>query len=93
MAIKQTSEQSLALLKSHEGEPVKQHITLDAQSRPDRVYTIHFTGKNGEPCLVTKYEYLSPTSSIVIKRNEYLDTWVSATMNSAHVDIPDALKE
>lgn len=89
----QTNEKGLALLKSQEGEPVKQYIELDGQGRPYRVYTANFKAKNGDPCGVVLYEYLNPTSTIVIKMNEYIGTWVSATMNSTDANVPDEAKK
>lgn len=93
MAVKQTSAGALAQLKSHEGEPVKQYISLDPQNRPDIIYTGHFLIEDGEPCLAVKYEYLNATSAIVIKRNEFLAEWDSDTFNSDSVDVPPELKK
>lgn len=88
----QTNENGLALLKSQEGEPVKQYIELDAQGRPYIVYTANFRAKNGDPCGAVVYEYASSSSSTVVKMNEFISTWISATMNSSDPNVPDEAK-
>jgi len=89
----QTNEKGLALLKSQEGEPVKQFIELDGQGRPYRIFTANFKTSDQEPCGVVLYEYLNPTSTIVIKMNEYMGVWDSATMNSSDLNVPDESKK
>ena len=89
----QTNENGLALLKSQEGEPVKQYIELDGQGRPYRVYTANFKAKDGDPCGVVLYEYANLSSSTVIKMNEFVGVWVSATMNSTDGNVPDEAKK
>lgn len=91
MAVKQTSEEALAQLRSHANEPVKQFVVYDIAGRTSIVYTTHFLAKDGFPCYVTHYEYDGSTTR-VIKRNEFIGEWDSATMNSANVDVPDELK-
>ena len=90
--MKQTSEGALAGLISHKNEPVKQFIELDGEGRPFKVFTAHFMAKDNDACFVTQYEYAGAGSTIIVKRNEYVGTWVSATMNSTHSDVPDASK-
>ena len=89
----QTNENGLALLKSQEGEPVKQFIELDLANRPYRIYTANFKAKDGDPCGVVLYEYKDASSTTVTKMNEFVGTWVSATMNSTDPNVPDEAKE
>lgn len=69
------------LLKTHLNELTKEYVELDGQSRPFRIYQARTDAINGEACVVTEFEYLSPTSSVVVKRRESYGTWVSATMD------------
>lgn len=89
----QRSETGLALLKSHEGEPVKQFIEFDLENRPYRIYTAHFLAKDGDPCGVSLLEYSGAGSTQISKRNEFVGTWNSALMNSTDPNVPDELKE
>jgi hypothetical protein len=69
-----------SLLKAHLHELTKSYIELDGQERPFKIYSAHTDARDGEPCLVTIYEYASPTSTVIIKRKEDEDVWVAATM-------------
>lgn len=66
------------LLKTHANEQVKQHTILDAQGRPKFIFTTYIGAEGGAPCLVTEYVYASPTSSIVIGRQERVYKWKAA---------------
>jgi hypothetical protein len=66
------------LLKSHGKEQVKQHIVLDANSRPVFVFTAYVEAGEGAPCECTEYVYASPTSTIVIDRQERVYRWKAA---------------
>ena len=66
------------LLKSHGQEQVKQHIVLDIQSRPVFVFTAYIDASEGTPCECTEYVYASPTSTVVIGRQERVYKWKSA---------------
>ncbi len=66
------------LLKSHASELVKQHTVLDAQGRPQLIFTTYIGATNGAPCLVTEYVYASVSSSIVIGRQERTYKWKAA---------------
>lgn len=66
------------LLKSHEKEQVKQHTVLDGQGRPVFIFSTYIGAPEGAPCLVTEYVYASPTSSIVIGRQERTYKWKAA---------------
>lgn len=89
----QTNEQGLSLLKSQEGEPVKQFIEYDAAGRPYRVFTANFKTVDGGPCGVVLYEYEDTVSPNVIRMNEFMGSWVSANMNSADVNVPEESKK
>lgn len=69
------------LLKTHLSELTKEYVELDGQSRPLRIYQARTDAVDGEACVVTQFEYLNATSSIVTKRRESYGTWVSATMD------------
>lgn len=66
------------LLKSHREGQVKSHTVYDAQLRPKFVFMADIKTQNGEPCLVTEYVYLSPTSTQVYKRQERIYIWKAA---------------
>lgn len=66
------------LLKSHEKEPVKQHIVFDAQGRPKFIFTTYVGAQEGDPCMCDEYVYLSPTSTQVKDRQERLYSWKAA---------------
>ena len=66
------------LLKSHANELVKQHTVLDGQGRPKFIFTTYIGAQDQSPCLVTEYVYASPTSSIVIGRQERTYKWKAA---------------
>ena len=84
----QTNENGLALLKSQEGEPVKQYIEYDVQGRPYRIFTANYRLKDGGPCGVVLYEYINATSSNISKMVEFIGVWNSALMNSADPNVP-----
>jgi hypothetical protein len=69
------------LLKAYLSELTKEYVELDAQSRPFRIYQADTDAVDGASCIVTEFEYLNATSSIVTKRRESYGTWVSATMD------------
>ncbi len=66
------------LLKTHSHEQVKQHIVLDAQSRPKFVFTTYIGAGEGDPCMVDEYVYAGPTSTQVINRQERVYKWKAA---------------
>lgn len=66
------------LLKGHDKTQVKQHIVYDANSRPILVFTTYIHTADGEPCSVTEYVYLSPTSTLVRDRQERVGVWNAA---------------
>lgn len=70
-----------SLLKSQLHELSKTYILLDGEDRPWKIYSARTDAKDGDPCLITIYEYKDATSTIIIKRKEDDDIWVSATMD------------
>ena len=66
-----------ATLKTQAKELVKQYIEYDGSDRPEYVYTAYRDAKNGDPCEVTRYTYVTGTSRVE-KRLESLGTWSSA---------------
>lgn len=66
------------LLKTHKAEQVKQHTVLDALGRAKFIFTAPIDAINGTPCECTEYVYLSPTSTLMIGRQERVYTWKSA---------------
>ena len=71
------------LLKSLEGQQLKQHIVHDAQKRPQFIFEAPVSTGNGEPCLVTELVYIDATESIVIKKQERVYRWKSVWETSA----------
>lgn len=66
------------LLKSHENEPVKQHIVFDSQSRPQLIFTTYVGAQEGDPCTCDEYVYLSSTSTQIVSRQERHYRWKAA---------------
>jgi len=63
------------LLKSHEGEQVKQHIVQDALGRDQLVFTAYIGALEGDPCMVNEYVYASPTTTKIMARQERVYKW------------------
>lgn len=63
------------ILKSLEGQQLKQHIVHDAQLRPQFIFEAPVSANDGDPCLVTELVYIDPTESIVIKKQERQYRW------------------
>lgn len=59
-------------------EMVKQHVVLDASSRAKFVFTAALNTPNGGTCEVTEYIYVSPSSTIIIGRQEQKGVWNTA---------------
>lgn len=74
----QVEKSRSALLISLEGQLLKQHSVHDAQGRVVFLFEAPVNAKDGEPCLVTEYVYLSPTSTQVKDRQESHYRWKSA---------------
>lgn len=66
------------LLLSHANEPVKQHIVLDSQGRPEFIFTTYVGAQEGDPCMVDEYVYANPTSTQIIGRQERVYLWKAA---------------
>jgi len=77
------------LLKSLEGQQLKQHIVLDAQLRNWLIFEAPVDTAAGGPCLVTEYVYLNPTEAIVINRQERVYRW-KANWDSLYTFDPSA---
>lgn len=65
------------LLKSHEHEPVKQHIVFDSQARPKYIFTTYVGAQDGDPCMCDEYVYLNPSSTQIMDRQERVYKWKS----------------
>lgn len=65
-------------LKTQQHELVKQFVVFDIAERPIEVYTAHTDAAHGTPCTVIYYEYINPTSSLILKMKEDTATWDSA---------------
>lgn len=63
------------LLTSLENEQTKQHIVFDISTRPILVFEAPIGAKDGSPCLVTEYVYLSANSTAVRTRQERVSKW------------------
>lgn len=63
------------LLKTLEGQQLKQHIVHDVQNRPQLIFEAPVDAKEGAPCLVTELVYINGTESIVIKKQERVYKW------------------
>lgn len=66
------------LLKTQAASQVKQHIVYDSASRPYLAFTAYIGAKEGDPCLVTEYVYLTASSTQVISRQERVYQWNAA---------------
>lgn len=66
------------LMKSHEHEPVKQHIVFDSQSRPKLIFTTYVGAQDGDPCTCDEYVYLNPSSTQIQSRQERHYKWKAA---------------
>lgn len=71
------SSNGYAHLKTNQNEYIKSYITYDVSDRMEYVYEARANALDGEPCLVTRYTYVS-TSSRVAKMKEYDGTWSSS---------------
>ena len=71
------------ILKSLEGQQLKQHIVHDAQSRPQFIFEAPVDANDGDPCLVTELVYIDATESIVVKKQERQYRWKSVWETSA----------
>lgn len=65
------------LLESHQKGQTKTHIVLDAQDRPQFIFTASLDVKDEGPCMVTEYVYLNPTSAIAVSQQERVYKWKS----------------
>jgi len=63
------------LLEAHQKGQTKTHVVLDAQDRPQFIFTASLDTKDGGPCMVTEYVYLNPTSSIAVSQQERVYKW------------------
>jgi len=63
------------LLKTHQNEQTKTHVVLDANDRPQFIFTAALDIKDGGPCMCTEYVYLNPTSAIAISQQERVYKW------------------
>lgn len=61
-------------------EPVKMYRVYDGSNRVEYQYEAITHAKNGDPCMVTQYVY-DGASTRVVKMQETIETWVSATMD------------
>lgn len=66
------------ILKSLEGEQLKQHIVHDSASRPQFIFEAPVGAVDGDPCLVTELVYINASESIVIKKQERQYRWKGA---------------
>lgn len=66
------------ILKSLEGQQLKQHIVHDASNRALFIFEAPVDAKEGTPCLCTELVYIDPTESIVIDKQERQYRWKSA---------------
>lgn len=64
------------ILKSLEGEQLKQHIVYDADIRPILIFEAPINTADGEPCLVTEYVYRTGENEVV-SRQERQYRWKS----------------
>jgi len=69
-----TQEKS-ALLKTHLKEYVKQYVVYDGQDRIAQVYEAAVDTPDQGPCVLTEYEYRTPTSTQILKRKESTSVW------------------
>lgn len=63
------------ILKSLEGQQLKQHIVHDSQSRAQFIFEAPVDAKDGEPCLVTELVYIDATETVVICKQERQYRW------------------
>ena len=63
------------ILKSLEGQQLKQHIVHDLQSRAQFVFEAPIDAKDGAPCLCTELVYIDLTEAIVISKQERQYRW------------------
>jgi len=69
---------STELLRAHQNGQTKTHVVLDANDRPNFVFTAVVDAKEGDPCMCTEYIYKNSTSVISINQQERVYTWKSA---------------
>jgi hypothetical protein len=69
---------AIELLKTHANEQVKQHVVLDSQGRAKFSFTTYIGAVDGDPCMVDEYVYSSPTSTVVVGRQERVYAWKAA---------------
>lgn len=58
-------------------EAVKAHFEYDSLNRLSKSYSANFYAQNGEPCLVTEYQYVG-SSTRVANMKEHEGVWNSA---------------
>lgn len=63
------------ILKSLEGQQLKQHIVHDAQSRAKFIFEAPVDAIEGTPCLCTELIYINLTETIVITKQERQYRW------------------
>ena len=66
------------ILKSLEGQQLKQHIVHDVSNRAILIFEAPVDAKEGTPCLCTELVYIDPTESIVIAKQERQYRWKAA---------------
>lgn len=67
-------------LQAIKNEPLKLYRTYDGNNRVEFQYEAITHAEDGDPCMVTQYVY-DGLSTRVVKMQETIGTWVSATMD------------
>ena len=73
-----STNQTTAQLKSQAHELSKSFTVFDSEDRPTSIYTAPATAVTGSKCTRVDYTYVSPTSGLVEKMQEYQDDWSAA---------------
>lgn len=87
MSSSRTITTTLELLKSLEGQQLKQHLTLDSNGRDKFIFEALVDARDGDPCLVTEYVYADATSTRIIGRQEQQYRWNAVWDSNFEFDV------
>jgi len=74
MATNQPFKRASDFIKTQLSEGVKEHVTYDGSARITHHYTAPLSAGNGDPCLLTRYQYDGVTTRITDLVEE-IGTW------------------
>lgn len=72
------AESGQTFLTTQKNEFIKQYCEYDLADRLEFLYTAPASARHGDPCTLTTYEYVNPTTGRISKRRESQASWDSS---------------